>query len=176
MTCVQPEAFNEVAEGIFYTNASLVVTDVKTIEFLKQEARINTTKRARLCAHPSADATQHDMLIVSHQQTYVVPHRHKSKSESFIVLEGTTDILIFNNDGVVEKQFVMGPANSGLPFFYRMPKGKYHSLVIKSELLVFLESTIGPFCKEDMEEAPWAPASQYREDGKSYLQEVLASC
>nr|WP_306228880.1 WbuC family cupin fold metalloprotein [Aurantimonas sp. CSK15Z-1] len=159
----------EVAPGIFYGREPLVVADDRLVGFLKAQARANAVRRARLCAHPAADAFQHDMLIVSHRDTYVAPHRHRSKSESFVVIEGEAEVFVFEEDGSVSERFVMGAAASGLPFFYRMPTGRYHSLLIRSELLVFVESTIGPFVKSDMEEAPWAPPASDAAAGRAYL-------
>lgn len=159
----------EVAPGIFYTQLSFVVADEEAISFLKRQASENAVGRARICAHPDAEAEQHDMLIVSNQNTYVAPHRHLSKSESFCVLEGEADILMFDEKGGLTKKFRMGPAGQGLPFFYRMPARQYHSLDIKSEFLVFLESTKGPFVKSDMECAPWAPDAQDWKNGRDYI-------
>jgi hypothetical protein len=67
----------------------------------------------------------------------------------------------------------MGVPASGLPFFYRMPPGQFHSLAIESELLVFLENTKGPFSLDDREHASWAPGSNDAEKGKAFIASVL---
>src|SRR5690349_14040965 len=103
----------EVAPGIFYIQGSLITADETTIEFLKAAASRTPSRRARLCAHPSPDATQHDMLIVSHRDTYVAPHRHRVKSESMLVVEGLADAIIFDDEGKVTQRVPMGPASSG---------------------------------------------------------------
>ncbi|MGA7482670.1 MAG: WbuC family cupin fold metalloprotein, partial [Bradyrhizobium sp.] len=121
-----------------------------------------------LCAHPAPEADQHDMLIASHRDTYVAPHRHP-KSESFLVIEGEADLLLFEADGRLARRITMGPARSGLPMFYRMPAGRYHSLAIRSEVLVFVESTRGPFSRQDMDEAPWAPPAIDADMGRAYI-------
>jgi cupin fold WbuC family metalloprotein len=122
-----------------------------------------------VCAHPNAAAEQHDMLIVSRSETYVAPHRHPAKTETCLVIEGEADALLFDEQGQLADLLAMGPAGSGRPFFYRMPANRFHSLVIRSEALVFVESTKGPFRAEDTEFASWAPGSERTEAGRSYL-------
>ena len=113
------------------------------------------------------------MLIVSHRDTYVAPHRHPGKSETFVVLEGSVDIMLFGWNGVLQQTAKMGSLSSGRPFFYRMPPGQFHSLAIESELLVFIESTKGPFRAEETENAPWAPDPDDAAKGKNYIASVL---
>jgi len=162
-------ALNEVAPGIFYTDQSFVVADDGSISFLKHQAGSNAVGRARICAHPDAEADQHDMLIVSNKNTYVAPHRHLSKTESFCILEGEADVLLFEEDGTLTDRFRMSAAGNAVPFFYRMPAKQFHSLDIRSEFLVFIESTKGPFIKTDMENASWAPAASDWENGRAYI-------
>jgi len=90
----------EVAEGIFYSPHPLPLVSQDVIAILKTSARENSRHRARFCAHPAPDAEQHDMLIVSHRDTYVAPHRHLEKSETFVVLEGAADIMLFGEQAV----------------------------------------------------------------------------
>jgi cupin fold WbuC family metalloprotein len=169
---VAPSDLIEKASGVFYTNSSLVNLDSGMISFLKDQARVNLMRRARVCAHPDPDADQHDMLIVSHRETYVAPHRHLTKSESFLIVEGAATALLFTEDGRHVERLRMGAAGSGLPFFYRMPARQYHSLSIESEFLVFAEATKGPFRSEDMESAPWAPAPQELAAGRAFIESL----
>lgn len=164
---------SKVAEGVYYSRYPLPLVNAEVIEFLKQVASTSPLRRARFCAHPSPDAEQHDMLIVSHRDTYVTPHRHLSNSETFVVLEGIVDIILFDESGGVEKTVKMGTPDSGLPFFYRMPPRQFHSLAIKSDLLVFLENTRGPFDLDDREHASWAPDYNDQENGKAFIDTIL---
>jgi cupin fold WbuC family metalloprotein len=163
----------EVAQGVYYSPIEMPLVGTEIITFLKQVASSCPLRRARFCAHPSPQAEQHDMLIVSHCDTYVAPHRHLSKSETFLILEGTADILLFDELGEVESVTRMGPQESGLPFFYRMPPRQFHSLLIESELLVFLESTKGPFTLDDREHATWAPEYNEFQAGKAFIASIV---
>jgi cupin fold WbuC family metalloprotein len=164
----------EVAPGIFYMQGSLIVADQSMIDFLKAAALRTPSRRARLCAHPSADAAQHDMLIVSLCDTYVAPHRHFVKSESMLVIEGLAEAIIFDEAGDVTRRVPMGPASSARTFFYRMPERIFHSLSIETEMLVFVESTKGPFRPEDSENASWAPIHTDVPAGRRYIQSLVA--
>ena len=170
---VNPRELTEKGEAIYYSSHALPIIDNTVIDFLKSAARTVPRRRARFCAHPTAQAEQHDMLIVSHRDTYVTPHRHFGKSKSFLILEGTADILLFSEDGNIDAVIKMGPQESGLPFFYRMPAEKFHSLAIESELLVFVESTKGPFDLADREHAVWAPDPDDTEKGRAYIASLL---
>jgi len=163
----------EVQQGIYYTACPFPVVDATIIDLLKQAARSIPRRRARFCAHPSPDAEQHDMLIVSHCETYVAPHRHRDKSETLLILEGLVDVMLLDDQGALSEVIKMGPASSGRPFFYRMPPLQFHSLSIESELLVFVESTKGPFRLDDCENAAWAPGPDEAVRGRAFIASLL---
>lgn len=152
-----PSPLREVAPGIFYTDSPFVGLDNRVIALLKSVAAALPQRRARFCAHPNPDAEQQEMLIVSHRDGYVRPHRHKTRSEGMLVLEGEADAFLFSDEGRCTDRIALGTAGSERTFFYRMPAGQYHGLRIDSEFLVFLETTRGPFRHEDSEMAPWSP-------------------
>lgn len=169
---IEPQGLKDSGNGAYYSPQSLPIVGGNVIEFLKEAARSNALRRARFCAHPSPDAEQHDMVIVSHRDTYVTPHRHLTKSESFLVLEGLASLILFDDHGIVTKVVKMGSLASGRPFFYRMPPGCFHALSIETELLVFVESTKGPFTLEDREHAAWAPHPNDSAAGKAYIESI----
>ena len=51
----------------------------------------------------------------------------------------------------------MGELRSGKTFYYRLSEPIFHTLIIRSEILVFHEITQGPFLREQTEFAEWAP-------------------
>lgn len=166
---LSPTALTEIGAGIYYSDREFVACDSASIAFLKRAARANPRRRARICAHPNAAAIQHDMLIVSCRETYVAPHRHPGKSESFLALEGEADLLLFDEAGALTERLRLGPPESGAVFFYRMPEGQFHSLDIFSDELVFVESTRGPFDPRQMENASWAPGPDDVDEGRAYI-------
>ena len=164
----------ETVPGVFYTSSEFVTADDDLVAFLKQAANASPTLRARLCAHPSPQAEQHDMLVVTARGSYVAPHRHLAKSETFLVIEGEADALLFDDDGALTSTVAMGPAKSGRTFFYRMPPGRFHCLHVLSDHILFLESAKGPYDPGASEYAPWAPDPSEADAGLGYIYECLA--
>lgn len=163
----------QTSPGVFYSRAPLVAVDNAIISMLKEEAAISPLKRARLCAHPDPAASQHDMVIVSHRDTYVPPHRHLEKTETMLVLEGRADAILFDEDGAITRVLPMGPQQSGRVFFYRMPERVFHSLIIYDEWLIFTESTTGPFSADASQTASWAPGTHDLVRGQEYKLKIL---
>src|SRR5687768_8037033 len=79
----------------------IVTVSPADIEALKALALQNPRKRIRICTHKDTADPLHEMLIVHTRDTYVRPHKHLNKSESFHVIEGTVDVVIFNESGDV---------------------------------------------------------------------------
>jgi cupin fold WbuC family metalloprotein len=146
----------ESAEVRYATDAILVV-DAGDVTALKGAAEDNSRRRIRLCAHHSIDDRLHEMLIVHTNHTYVRPHKHVGKSESFHIVEGDVDVVVFDDGGGVTEVIRMGAFASGRPFYYRIAEPLFHTLLIRSDVLVFHETTSGPFRRADTVFAPWAP-------------------
>jgi cupin fold WbuC family metalloprotein len=60
--------------------------------------------------HSRADDNPHRFLNVLLRGTYIRPHRHANlpKSESFVVLEGAVDVILFDDDGNVTARYALG--------------------------------------------------------------------
>jgi len=159
----------QVSEEVFYGDERIVRTSQEEIVFLKEQAMGNVRKRARLCAHQNVDALLHDMIIIHTNETYVPPHLHQIKSESFHIIEGEVNMITFEEDGSLSEVIQMGDYSSGKPFFYRTPEKTYHTLLITSEILVFHEATNGPFNQESTTIAPWAPDISNEHAAKEFM-------
>lgn len=147
----------EETPGVFTSNDQIVAVARDLIETLKNAAYRSPQKRARFCAHPNNSSPIHEMLIALARDTYVCPHKHPGKSESFHVIDGQANVIIFEDNGVISRIIPLGDYNSGLSFFYRISSAYYHTLVVRSEFLIIHETTNGPFHKDDCQFAPWAP-------------------
>jgi cupin fold WbuC family metalloprotein len=157
---------------VLYAADPVVTIDAAGVAQLKRDGEQNARRRIRLCAHRSIDDPVHEMLIVHTNETYVRPHKHLSKSESFHVVEGEVDVVIFDDLGRVADVIEMAPFHSGRPFFYRIADPLFHTLLIRSPVLVFHETTTGPFRREDTVMAPWAPADSDKEAVRLFLSDL----
>jgi cupin fold WbuC family metalloprotein len=159
---------------VLYSADSIVTVDAKFLEQLKQDALNNPRKRIRLCAHRSIDDRVHEMIIVHTKDTYVRPHRHIGKAESFHVIDGLVDVAVFDDSGEIAEVIPMGTFGSGRAFFYRIADPLYHTLLIRSDVLVFHEATTGPFRREETSFAPWAPEDSDPAAVAAFMQSVNA--
>ena len=159
-------------DEVYFSSDSIPKIRASDIEELKQKAKHNQRKRIRLCVHKKLSDDIHEMLIVHEKNCYVQPHKHANKIESFHIIEGIVDIILFTEDGNINDIISMGDYSTGRMFFYRLSASVYHTLLIKSDVLVFHETTNGPFRPEDTIWAPWSP-NEFDEKKVSAYLEVL---
>ncbi len=135
-----------------------VSVSLEEIDDLKQTARTAEKRRARICLHPANEHTLHEMLIVLHRETLIAPHRHLTKCESFLVLEGLLTILLFDEIGAVAHRVQLGgPSEGTRPFMYRLNEPLWHSVIPETEFAVFHEVTQGPFVDGEWDHPSWCP-------------------
>jgi cupin fold WbuC family metalloprotein len=154
---------------VMYAINNIERINKKNIEEFKQLSSKNQRKRIRLCAHHNKNELIHEMLIVHERGVYVRPHKHPEKSESTHIIEGVVDVVIFDDYGHIEDVIRMGDYASGNIFYYRMATPLYHTLIIRSDILVFHETTNGPFNKLDTVFPSWAPLG----DNEQYVVDYM---
>lgn len=163
----------QINSEVLYSKQSIAMATHELIDELKELASKNTRSRARICMHKSIDESLHEMLIVHKKDCYVRPHMHPGKSESLHVVEGSADLILFNQQGGIDKIIPMGDYSSEKLFYYRLNDSVYHSLFIRSEWLVFHEVTNGPFRREDTVFGAWSPDSENIALGISYINKMV---
>ncbi len=124
---------------------------------LKEVLLKTPRKRTRFCMHPSPDHALHEMMILFHRDSYIAPHRHLKKCESFHMIEGALDLALFDDDGEIIDVIEMGVFSSGKTFYYRLDRPLYHFPLFQTEMTLVHETTQGPFIPSEAEIAPWAP-------------------
>jgi len=169
---IKMKKFND---EVFYADEDVIQIGKEDIEFLKQKALSNPRKRCRLCTHKDVNDLIHEMIIVHTKDTYVRPHKHADKVEAFHIIEGSADVVVFDDKGKITRVIAMGDYSSGRKFYYRIDKAYYHTLLIKSDVIVFHEVTSGPFRKEDTLFAPWSPEDTDQEGIKKFIKRLEKS-
>nr|BAF47164.1 hypothetical protein [Zehria sp. KO68DGA] len=162
--------YREFNPEVLYTDDPIIKVSQKDIEYLKQRSQKNPRKRIRLCAHPDVNDQLHEMLIIHTRETYVRPHKHINKSESFHIIEGECDVILFNEEGEMTEVISMGTFQSGKRFYYRLSNPYYHTLLIKSDFLVFHETTKGPFNRNETVFAAWSPSEEDTKEVDKFIQ------
>jgi cupin fold WbuC family metalloprotein len=139
---------------VFRTSVDVSVITHQHITLIKDHAISSQKRRSRICLHPSNDALVHEMFIALAGNSYVKPHRHLKKSESFHLVEGDVGIILFDEIGNITKIFrLSGSANR----YYRSEAGIFHTVVVLSEIAVIHEVSNGPFIANETEYANFAP-------------------
>lgn len=162
---------NRITAEVFVARNSVVSFGDEETAFVKKQALLSPRKRARICAHPTDDDLLHEMLIAISFQSYIHPHRHFGKSESFHLVEGRADVVVMDDDGEISQVVHLG---AGLNFFYRSSEPLFHTLLIHSNMLVVHEVTNGPFNNSQAEVAFFAPPESDEDAARDYMAELAA--
>ena len=88
------------------------------------------------------------------------------------MIEGLVDVVMFDDSGNVQDLIRMGDYASGRVFYYRVASPVFHTLIIRSDVLVFHETTNGPFDRSDTVFAPWAPSDDETESVRTFMADL----
>jgi len=165
----------KINDEVFYADEKIIRVGKEEIDFLKKKALENERKRSRLCTHKDVNDLIHEMIIVHTKNTYVRPHKHLNKTETFHIIEGSADVIIFDEKGKITQVISMGEYSSGKNFYYKLFEPFYHSLLITSDIIVFQEITNGPFRKEETIFAPWSPDDKDEAGVKKFIANLRKS-
>ncbi|WLI88038.1 WbuC family cupin fold metalloprotein [Massilia sp. R2A-15] len=93
-------------------------------------------------------------------ESYIRPHRHSldPKAETLIAIKGQFGLVLFDDDGGVQKVIKLGSEKFGGNTGADLPPGTWHTIVALTPGAVLLELKAGPFRPDAAKElAPWAP-------------------
>ena len=156
----------------FFSGQEIIEIKENQLDDLKVAATKAPLKRARFCLHHNLTDQVHEMIIAFCQESYIRPHRHTNKSESFHIIEGKLAVIFFDDEGNVTRQIKMGTVGSDSIFFYRLSSNLWHTVVPLSDFVIIHETTTGPFIKEESEFAPWSPAVDDPKGIERFLVEI----
>lgn len=145
----------KINDEVFVATDDIVRIDARAVEFIRACAMRNRRGRARICAHKQPTDTLHEMLIGIRADSYIRPHRHHGKVESFHLVEGAADVVILDDAGGIDDVIELGAERN---FYYRLDTPKYHTLLVNTPVLVIHEITNGPFDPAQSDHAAFAPA------------------
>lgn len=137
---------------------SLVVIHIAQIAEAVQASRRSPRRRVILPFHKRNEDSLHRMLNAMQPGSYVQPHRHASppKAESLVVLQGAIGYVAFDDDGAVDRHFVLQA--DGEQFGVDTEPGIFHTFFALEEDTVLFEVKPGPYePTSDKDFAGWAP-------------------
>lgn len=162
-------------ESVFFSEGAIVEICVEDIDRLKEAAEEAPLRRARICLHQSHDDPVQEMIIAFMRDSYVRPHRHAGKSESFHLIEGRLDVVFFDDEGSVTRRIPMAPFGAGHTFAYRLSSDLWHTVIPRTDYVILHETTTGPFMKDEDNSAPWSPEPADAAAANAFL-ERLREC
>lgn len=148
LTTVQP--------GVWYDREEHPRISGSELDSLIDAARRESARRARICLHRDRDDPVHEMVICLLGDSYVRPHRH-FKDESLHWMAGEADLVLLAEDGSLTEAVRLG-GGVGQVRMVRLRGPVFHTILVRSEYLLFHETTRGPLRVEDTEYASWSPA------------------
>lgn len=158
---------------IFFDQQEIIEINQVQIEDLKNRATQSPRRRARLCLHHSHTDLVQEMVIAFCQDSYVPPHRHQNKTESFHIIEGELQVVFFDNDGSVTSRVYMARDSENNTFLYRLGKNIWHTVVPFTDFVVIHEISTGPFVEGTDEFAPWAPDASDKKGRVLFISKII---
>jgi cupin fold WbuC family metalloprotein len=165
-------ALRKINDEVFASDDAIVRLGVEQVLFLKQQAATSRRGRARICAHRHDGDPLHEMLIAISADSYIRPHKHPRKTESFHIIEGRVDVVVLDDTGAILEVIELSDLSSGKPFYYRLADSRFHTLLIHGDFLVMHEVTNGPFVAGETILAPFAPPEDRRDVAITYIAEL----
>jgi cupin fold WbuC family metalloprotein len=164
---------NKINSEVYHSKENFFSMSKEDINKLINLAKKTPRNRVRFCSHSSDQDTLHEMFIVHPKGAYVRPHKHINKIESMLVIDGEVDYIMFDNDGNVDEIVEMGGVESKKSFYQTIRQDKFHTLIIKSEWLVFLEITNGPFDKKNTIFPNWSPLDSEGRKINQFMSKII---
>lgn len=122
--------------------------------------------------HLREEDSVQEMVVGLCHDSYIRPHRHIGKSESYHIIEGELSVILFDESGRVTKRIQMSADSTDKNLIYRLSNEIWHTVIPSTEYVVFHEVTNGPFIPSDTQYAEWAPHESETDAIVFYLNEI----
>ena len=141
------------------------------LDSVTSQAKENPRLRMNYNFHATMDAPIHRLLNALEPGTYLPPHRHTDKIESYVVLRGSLLAFFYDEAGNVTEKVKLCPAEG--KFGLEIPAGTWHSVIPLESGTVIYEVKNGPYAPLSPEDvASWAPASSDVEGAKAFMKRM----
>ena len=120
-----------------------MIIDKKTLDNLTAEAALSPRLRMNLDMRNTADGQSQRMLNAIEPGTELPIHRHKSTSETCIILRGKAEELYYDDNGVITDRILMQPGTDCCGV--NIKAGCWHKIVSLEPGTVIFEAKDGPY-------------------------------
>ena len=143
------------------------------LDEVSSRARLSPRRRMNHNFHTDLGDPVQRLLNALEPWTYIRPHKHADKEESFVLLRGTVLAVTFNDDGSIRDHSILS-ASSGI-LGIEFEEGCYHMLTSLESGSVVYELKEGPFIPHtEPTSAPWAPR-EGSEEVENFLRAVFGN-
>ena len=117
------------------------------LDTVTSQAKENSRLRMNYNFHASMDAPIHRLLNALEPGTYLPPHRHTDKEETYLVLRGSLLAFFYDDAGNVTDKVCLNPSEG--KYGLEIPSNTWHSIIALESGTVIFEIKKGPYrlCK-----------------------------
>ena len=149
----------------------MIKITIDLIDKVTEQARTSPRLRMNYNFHPELGDPVQRLLNALEPWTYIRPHKHITKEESFVLLRGRVLAVVFNTDGTIRDHAVLSAASGILGVEFE--ENCYHMLTSLETGSAVYEIKEGPFVPHtEGSSAPWAP-KEGSPEAKDFLKRVL---
>lgn len=142
------------------------------LDAVTSQAKENPRLRMNYNFHAEMDAPIHRLLNALEPGTYLPPHRHRDKEETYLVLRGSLLAFFYDEAGDVTAKVLLNPSEG--KYGLEIPPCTWHSIVALESGTVIFEIKKGPYSPLSPEDlASWAPAASDEEGAKAFMKRML---
>lgn len=142
------------------------------LDAVTSQAKENPRLRMNYNFHAEMDAPIHRLLNALEPGTYLPPHRHRDKEETYLVLRGSLLAFFYDEAGDVTEKVLLNPSEG--KYGLEIPPCTWHSIVALESGTVIFEIKKGPYSPLSPEDlASWAPAASDEEGAKVFMKRML---
>ncbi|MCG8564106.1 MAG: WbuC family cupin fold metalloprotein [Desulfobacterales bacterium] len=138
----------------YIRDSGRALVDDAALDVLADRAQRAALKRARYCLHGDHGEGVQEMVIALCRESEIPVHRHGNRDESFHVIRGAMRFEIFDDAGGLVEAIELGTVGSDHGFFLRINGALWHRVVALGDLVIFHETTSGPFSPDNTEIHP----------------------
>ncbi len=158
----------------FVADASIVSVGRNEIDFLKAEMQRANIDGIRLTLTPDPESLLREAIQIRGRHRYVRPHR-SAHDQSIHILEGSADVVFFDDHGSVLKSIPVGSIGSGRDFYVRLPARTFHFVLVHSDILVTHDVKAAPPDDDEGQNPAWSPIESDVDSVGAFLRNLGAA-
>lgn len=120
-----------------------MLLDAELLNKITAEAKASPRLRMNFNLHDSLEAKAQRLFNALEPGTVLPVHRHLATSETYIVVRGRLDVLIYNEARELVERHRLDPAQGA--FGFHIPKNTWHTLEVIESGTVIFEVKDGPY-------------------------------